>query len=259
MKLSDKRFWSGEKTVYYPNLGYALTDSLLFSIFWTLAICLILCSICLSVHLNNGSGENLSLRTISIGLVFLFIVFITANGMFLYENWIKQCRIIDKVKKLLPEGSDMLNIKFDVANKEYKITLKYIVKIFRVTVEYPSFYISEKGVRALGPLNMDSRKCLEENKSFIMDYMITSKYYCAVCGLPLDFNPQGNNGKTPTYDICPCCGVKWGNEDYTTESRTEYRNKWLAAGAKWFEPQKKPENWNLEKQLNNIEQYKTDR
>ena len=39
------------------------------------------------------------------------------------------------------------------------------------TIEYPSFYISEKGVCALGPLNIDSRKSLEENKSLIMDYM----------------------------------------------------------------------------------------
>lgn len=64
--------------------------------------------------------------------------------------------------------------------------------------------------------------------------------------------------KTPTYEICPCCGVEWGNEDYTLESRIEYRNKWLAAGAKWFEPQKKPANWNLEEQLKNADN-ETDR
>lgn len=50
-------------------------------------------------------------------------------------------------------------------------------------------------------------------------------YYCSICGLPLDFAPWGDDGKTPTYDICPCCGVEWGNEDYTLDSRTEYRNK----------------------------------
>ena len=70
-------------------------------------------------------------------------------------------------------------------------------------------------------------------------------------------NGQGDDGKTPTFDICPCCGVEWGNEDYTTESRTEYRNKWLADGAKWFEPQKKPVNWNLEEQLKDID-HETD-
>ena len=88
--------------------------------------------------------------------------------MFLYENWFKQCRVINKAKKQLPEGCD---IKFDSASKAYKITLNYLGKPYRITVEYPSFYISEKGVRALGPLNIDSRKSLEENKSLIMDYM----------------------------------------------------------------------------------------
>ena len=82
--------------------------------------------------------------------------------------------------------------------------------------------------------------------------------FCPVCGYPLgNYNPWGDDGKTPTFDICPCCGVEWGNEDYTTESRTEYRNKWLADGAKWFEPQKKPVNWNLEEQLKDID-HETD-
>lgn len=82
--------------------------------------------------------------------------------------------------------------------------------------------------------------------------------FCSICGYPLgNYNPWGGDGKTPTCDICPCCGVEWGNEDYTSESRTEYRNKWLADGAKWFEPQKKPVNWNLEKQLKDID-HETD-
>lgn len=90
--------------------------------------------------------------------------------------------------------------------------------------------------------------------------METHKYYCTVCGLPLgDFAPWGDDKESPTFDICPCCGVEWGNEDYTPESRTEYRNEWIESGAKWFEPQKKPESWNLEEQLNNIEQSETDK
>lgn len=84
--------------------------------------------------------------------------------------------------------------------------------------------------------------------------------FCSICGYPLgDYSPWGDDGKMPTYDICPCCGVEWGYEDYTPESRKEYRNKWIVAGAKWFDPQKKPANWNLEKQLRNIGYNETDR
>ena len=53
MKPTDKRFWSGEKTGYYPSFKYALSYSVLFSISWTLAISMILCLICLIIGLHN--------------------------------------------------------------------------------------------------------------------------------------------------------------------------------------------------------------
>lgn len=169
MKLTDKRFWSGEKTGYYPAFKYALSDSVLFSILWTLVICLILCSISLFICLYNE--EHFSWHIISVGLIFLFIVFIISNGMFLYENWVKQSLIIGKTKKLLPNVCVMKNIEFNNAKNEYRIMLDYNGKFFRATIEYPFFYLSEKGVRALGSLNISSRKDFEKNKSFIKDYM----------------------------------------------------------------------------------------
>ena len=169
MRLTDKRFWNGEKTGFYPSFEYALLDSLLFAISWTLAISLILCLICLIIGLHNE--ERISWHTISVGLICLLIVFIISNGMFLCENWVKQYIIIGKVKKLLPEGCAMKSINFDNVRKDYKIILEYKDKMFRVTIEYPFFYLSENGVRALGALNIGSRKCFAENKSLIMDYM----------------------------------------------------------------------------------------
>ena len=66
----------------------------------------------------------------------------------------------------------MKSINFDGIREEYKIMLEYKGKMFRATIEYPFFfYISEKGVRALGALNIGSRKYFAENKSLIMDYM----------------------------------------------------------------------------------------
>lgn len=125
-------------------------------------------------------------------------------------------------------------------------------KIFRISVVYPVLCITEKGCGAT-TIRLDFKnELLEKWKSVILNYMTFPKCYCPICGLPLDFTPWGDDGKSPTYDICPCCGVEWSNEDYTTKSRIEYRKKWLSAGAKWFEPQKKPANWNIEKQLKNI-------
>ena len=167
MRLTDKRFWSGEKMDCYPSFKYALSDSVLFSILWTLAISLILCLICLFIGLHNE--ESISWHAISVGLILLFIVFIISNGMFLYENWVRQYIIIGKAKKLLPEVCAMKSINFDGVRKEYKILLEYKGKMIRVTIEYPFFYLSENGVRALGALNIGSRKCFAENKSLIMD------------------------------------------------------------------------------------------
>lgn len=65
----------------------------------------------------------------------------------------------------------MKSINFDGVRKEYKIMLEYKGKMFRVTIEYPFFYLSENGVRALGALNIGTRKYFAENKSLIMDYM----------------------------------------------------------------------------------------
>ena len=78
------------------------------------------------------------------------------------------------------------------------------------------------------------------------------EYYCRVCGLYNEDKPWEQDDNSPTYEICPCCGVEFGYEDYTIESTIEYRKKWIENGAKWFNAKKKPEVWNLEKQLQNI-------
>jgi hypothetical protein len=75
---------------------------------------------------------------------------------------------------------------------------------------------------------------------------------CRVCGLYIDEAPWGEDGKTPTYDICPCCGVEFGNEDYILESVKRYRDSWLNGKMRWFEPKRQPENWKIEEQLKNI-------
>ncbi|MGN6435868.1 MAG: hypothetical protein ACTHMM_05010 [Agriterribacter sp.] len=80
-----------------------------------------------------------------------------------------------------------------------------------------------------------------------------SKQNCKVCGFYNDAPPWGEDGDSPTFEICPCCGVEFGNEDYTKESTKEYRKKWIDGGTKWFNPRERPEKWNLEEQLKNIQ------
>lgn len=82
--------------------------------------------------------------------------------------------------------------------------------------------------------------------------MEKNKHHCRVCGLYIESAPWGEDGETPTYEICPCCGVEFGNEDYTLQSVRNYRTKWLENSAKWFEPRQKPNYWDLEEQMKKV-------
>ena len=79
-----------------------------------------------------------------------------------------------------------------------------------------------------------------------------SEHYCRVCGLYIQDLPWGEDGSSPTYEICACCGVEFGYEDSTLESIRKYRKEWIDGGAVWFESSEKPPSWNLAKQLKNV-------
>ena len=133
MKLTDKRFWNGEKKVYYPSFKYALTDSLLWSILWTGIIYLLLSVSCLIIHFTKGS--NLSWDDISFILIFQCIVFSISNGMFLYENWYKQKCTIRKTKRLLPNEYHWQHIEYNAIGKKYTIQGDYQGKVFIIKVD----------------------------------------------------------------------------------------------------------------------------
>lgn len=75
---------------------------------------------------------------------------------------------------------------------------------------------------------------------------------CRVCGFQQAAPPWGDDGTTPSFEICDCCGVEFGYEDATRESAVRFRQRWLASGAPWFRPGAKPSSWSLEHQLRTI-------
>lgn len=78
-------------------------------------------------------------------------------------------------------------------------------------------------------------------------------FLCKVCGYDNSpFMPWGEDGKIPSYSICPCCGVEFGYEDTTIKSIENYRKKWILNGAPWFKGEDRPPNWSVENQLYNI-------
>lgn len=89
------------------------------------------------------------------------------------------------------------------------------------------------------------------------DKLHIQENFCRVCGYELSFSPWGEDGMSPSYEICPCCGAEFGCDDYTPESTMAYRDKWINSGAEWFDQDMMPDNWCLEKQLHNCERIKT--
>ena len=83
-------------------------------------------------------------------------------------------------------------------------------------------------------------------------YKLSDVMNCRVCGMRQDDPPWGFSQEDPAYLICPCCGVEFGYEDCTSAGINQYRDRWLAGGAEWFEPKCKPVDWDLETQLEGI-------
>src|SRR6266699_1122275 len=81
---------------------------------------------------------------------------------------------------------------------------------------------------------------------------IDEKMHCRVCGVRLPVPPWGEDGMTPTFDYCPCCGVEFGYGDSSAPAVECWRAKWLSGGAHWAEPDQKPSDWNPEEQLRNV-------
>ena len=83
-------------------------------------------------------------------------------------------------------------------------------------------------------------------------YSASNSHECRICGYYVNDFPWGEDGKSPSFQICSCCGVQFGREDDTLESIKEYRAGWISKGGKWFVKNETPEGWNIEAQMKNI-------
>jgi hypothetical protein len=99
---------------------------------------------------------------------------------------------------------------------------------------------------------------------------MTNKFTCPCCGYkgletpPYEIvfspasaaaltPPYGNYFGTPSYDVCDCCGFEYGNDDEpgtgVAQSFPSYLAEWNSNGQRWFDPSKKPTEWDLQTQL----------
>ena len=76
---------------------------------------------------------------------------------------------------------------------------------------------------------------------------------CRVCGYDYgDYFPWGENGRTPDYTHCVCCGVEFGYSDFSYENIKRLREVWISNRYPWLKPDKKPSDWSAENSLARI-------
>lgn len=75
---------------------------------------------------------------------------------------------------------------------------------------------------------------------------------CRVCGVTQALPPWGDDGRTPSFEVCDCCGTEFGYEDSTAASTRNARSAWITKGAPWFDVKARPEGWDLEAQLQHV-------
>ncbi len=76
--------------------------------------------------------------------------------------------------------------------------------------------------------------------------------HCRVCGLKQKDAPWGSDGRTPNFEYCPCCGVEFGYGDATIQAAKLWREQWIRHGAGWAIATERPNNWDLQAQLDNV-------
>ncbi|MEK4485686.1 hypothetical protein MHH81_08785 [Psychrobacillus sp. FSL H8-0484] len=80
---------------------------------------------------------------------------------------------------------------------------------------------------------------------------------CLICGFNELYDPPYDEKGGASDEICPCCGFHFGFDDDDVQDKKvvyeQWRGKWLQNGSQWFSKSRKPnENWNVEQQLNKI-------
>lgn len=78
-------------------------------------------------------------------------------------------------------------------------------------------------------------------------------HFCRVCGFDSMDLPWGSDGRSPIFEICPCCGVEWGYGDATTRATARFRRAWLDRGAPWMDPRVPHDGLSTRARLNRIE------
>jgi hypothetical protein len=88
--------------------------------------------------------------------------------------------------------------------------------------------------------------------------------FCPICGYEPLSSPAyagGDEWGSPTFAICPCCGVQFGYTDANglrkmarTDWHEKMRQTWIADGMRWHSATPPPDGWSPVRQLERLRQ-----
>ena len=77
------------------------------------------------------------------------------------------------------------------------------------------------------------------------------EHFCPSCGIDISDSCVWEN-LSVEYVFCHCCGLKIGRESSSIQEVHEKRDQWLLHPEFWHDQKTKPDEWNIEKQMENI-------
>lgn len=83
-------------------------------------------------------------------------------------------------------------------------------------------------------------------------------HLCRVCGWESAGYPWGEEGLKPSFEICPCCGVEFGNDDSSAKGVRQARARWMEDGYPWTVAEEKPVDWQADTQLGRLKETEWD-
>jgi hypothetical protein len=84
---------------------------------------------------------------------------------------------------------------------------------------------------------------------------MTGEMRCRICGLRQSEAIWDDDGQTPTFATCACCGCTFGRDDTSPDEIRAHRAQWRSAGAAWHDDAKRPPDWSLKDQLARLPRF----
>lgn len=111
----------------------------------------------------------------------------------------------------------------------------------------------KKEYRSLQFINLDGDPFIEICcHSYMISIYHENSNFCRLCGLYQKDPPWGQDGVSPNFKTCICCGTTFGRDDCFPSQVLEYRKEWIRNGCPWLDKEKRPYDWSSAMQMLHI-------